>query len=131
MGTIRLLLALASQNGWEIHQMDVKNAFLKGDLQEEIYMHQPQGFVQKNKESYVCKLKESLYGLKQAPQAWYSKLRNFFQNLGFSHCKSDNNLFFKFENDHIVIIVVYVDDLLITSSLSSLILKYKQKLSLT
>lgn len=64
MGTIHLLIALATQNGWEIHQMDIKNAFLNGDLQEEIYMHQPQGFVQKNKESYVCKLKKSLYGLK-------------------------------------------------------------------
>eukprot|EP00253_Pinus_taeda_P013613 PITA_13613 len=68
MDSICLTLAIATAQGWEVHQMDVKNAFLHGDLSEEIYMEQPHGFIQDS--SLVCKLKKSLYGLKQAPRAW-------------------------------------------------------------
>ena len=73
ISTIRLLIALASIHNLEIHQMDVKTAFLNGDLEEEIYMKQPEGFVVPGSESKVCKLKKSLYGLKQAPKDWHQK----------------------------------------------------------
>ena len=72
--TIRTLLSLAAQKGWKVHQMDVKTAFLNGDLKENVSMPQPEGFIVKGKEQKVCKLVKSLYGLKQAPRAWYEKL---------------------------------------------------------
>jgi hypothetical protein len=72
MDSIRLVLVIAAAKGWEVHQMDVKNDFLHGDLSEEIYMEQPSGFIQNS--SLVCKLKKSLYGLKQTPRASYEKM---------------------------------------------------------
>ena len=75
MDSIRLALAIVVAKGWEVHQMDVKNAFLHGDLSEEIYMEQPQGFIQDS--SLVCQLKKSLYGLKKVPRAWYSKMESY------------------------------------------------------
>jgi hypothetical protein len=74
IATIRTLIALASIYNFEIHQMDVKTAFLNGELEEEIYMHQPEGFVMPNHERKVCKLIKSLYGLKQAPKQWHKNL---------------------------------------------------------
>ena len=68
MATVCTIIGVAASKGWMLHQMDVKNAFLHGDLQEEVYMEQPQGFEDVNQPSYVCKLKKALYGLKQAPR---------------------------------------------------------------
>ena len=76
MSSIRVILGLAASFDLEIEQMDVKTAFLHGDLEEEIYMEQPEGFVVKGKENYVCKLNKSLYGLKQAPRQWYKKFES-------------------------------------------------------
>ena len=73
MNSICLVLSLVALHNWEVHQMDVKSTFLHGDLQEEIYMEQPPGYVQNNS-SLVCHLKKSLYGLKQDPRAWYAKM---------------------------------------------------------
>ena len=70
MSTIRLVLAISAQNGWKVHQMDVKSAFLNRELEEDVYMYQPQGFRVSGKEHLVCRLKKALYGLKQAPRAW-------------------------------------------------------------
>ena len=75
MSSIRVALGLAASMNLEIEQLDVKTAFLHGDLKEEIYMEQPKGFEVKSKENFVCKLKKSLYGLKQAPRQWYRKVR--------------------------------------------------------
>jgi hypothetical protein len=78
MDSICLALANATSKGWDVHQMDVKNAFLYGDLSEEIYMEQPQGFMQ---DSYlVCQLKKSLYGLKEALRAWYAKMESYLMS---------------------------------------------------
>ena len=95
--------------------MDVKSAFLHGDLHEEIYMEQPPGYIQ-NKSSLVCLLKKSLYGLKQAPRAWYAKMDSFLLDTGFSICHSDPNVYTKKAGNHLIILVLYVDDLILTSS---------------
>jgi hypothetical protein len=92
MDSIRLALSIAATRGWEVHHMDVKNAFLHGDLEEEIYMEQPQGYMQNS--SLVCKLKKSLYGLKQAPRAWYAKMDSYLLSQNFVRCKSDSNVYF-------------------------------------
>ena len=89
MTTLRCVLALAAQFDMELVQMDVKTVFLHGDLQEEIYMQQPEGFEEKGKEGLVCKLKKSLYGLKQAPREWYLKFHLFM--LSQSYQRSDMN----------------------------------------
>lgn len=75
--TVRLLLALAAKNSWEVHHMDVKMAFLNGEIKEEVYVSQPEGFVKKGQEKLVYKLYKALYGLRQAPRAWYSKLSKY------------------------------------------------------
>ena len=81
--TVRLLIALAAQKGWQIHHMDVKSAFLNGDLAEEVYVQQPPGFVVEGGKGKVLKLKKALYGLHQAPRAWNSKLDSELMKLGF------------------------------------------------
>ena len=83
LASIRLLLAIAAREDYEIHQMDVTSAFLNGELKEEIYMTQPEGFVEKGKEDLVCRLHKSLYGLKQAGRAWYKKLHEALVGGGF------------------------------------------------
>ena len=78
LDTIRLVIALATQEGWSIFQLDVKSAFLHGKLSEEVYVQQPQGYEKKGEEHKVYKLNKALYGLKQAPRAWYSKIEVYF-----------------------------------------------------
>jgi len=70
--TIRCILAMTAANGWELHQMDVKTAFLNGDLDEEVYMEQPEGYVDPTYPDKACRLHQALYGLKQAPKMWYA-----------------------------------------------------------
>eukprot|EP00253_Pinus_taeda_P001810 PITA_01810 len=100
--------------------MDVKSAFLHGDLHEEIYMEQPLGFIQTNS-SLVCRLKKSLYCLKQAPQAWYAKMDRFLLDTGFSRCHSDNTVYTKKVGKSLIILVLYVDSLILTGSDPNLI----------
>jgi len=109
----RVLFAIASLNNLYVHQMDVKTAFLNGDLDEEIYMEQPEGFVLPGNEKKVCKLIKSLYGLKQAPKQWHEKFDSVILSHGFKHNNADKCIYFKFTNDFGVIICLYVDDLLI------------------
>ena len=114
MDSIRLVLAISASKHWEVHHMDVKSAFLHGDLHEEIYMKHPEGYI--TDPSLVCKLKKSLYGLKQAPREWYSKMDAFLLSQNFQRCRSDTNVYLQQHDDHLIIIVLYVDDLLITGS---------------
>ena len=78
LNIIKLLIALATKHNWKLNQLDVKSAFLNGELKEEVYLTQPEGFVEKGQEQIVCKLKKALYGLKQAPRSWYEKINSFF-----------------------------------------------------
>ena len=111
----------------QIHQMDVKSTFLHGDFHEEIYMEQPTGFIQTNF-SLVCRLKKSLYGLKQAPRAWYAKMNSFLLETGFSWCHSSNTIYTKKVGNSIIILVLYVDDLILTGSDHNLINHVKSSL---
>eukprot|EP00253_Pinus_taeda_P004628 PITA_04628 len=127
MNSIRLVLSLAASLKWEVHPMDVKSAFLHGDLHEEIYMEQPIGFIQTDS-SLVCRLKKSLYGLKQGPRAWYAKMDSFLLESGFSRCHSDNTVYTKKVGNSIIILVLYVDDLILTGSDPNLINHVKSSL---
>src|SRR5882757_5280586 len=127
MNSICLILSLAALHNWEVHQMNVKSIFLHGDLQEEIYMEQPPGYVQNNS-SLVCRLKKSLYSLKQAPRAWYAKMNSFLLDTGFSRCHSDPNIYTKKIGNHLFILVLYVDDLILTRSDPKLITHVKSSL---
>eukprot|EP00253_Pinus_taeda_P021198 PITA_21198 len=126
MDSICLTLAIAAAQRWEVHQMDVKNAFLHGDLSEEIYMEQPHGFIQNS--FFVCRLKKSLYGLKQAPRAWYAKMDYFLLSQNFKRCKSDSNVYMLRTHDSLLVLVLYVDDLLIIGSSASAIATVKRAL---
>lgn len=128
MSTIRLVLAMATQFGWKVHQMDVKSAFLNGDLQEEVYMTQPPCFKVAGKEHQVLKLVKALYGLKQAPRAWYMKIDKYLSDQNFKRSSSDSNLYIKTTDSDIILLVIYVNDLIITSSSASLIQGIKQSL---
>ena len=96
--------------------MDVKSVFLNGDLEEEVYIEKPEGFILGNDAKLVCKLKKGLYGLKQAPRAWYYCLEKYLQQQGFTKGSVDNNLYTKIENDKLLIIVVHVDDIIFGSN---------------
>ena len=110
--------------------MDVKTAFLHGDLEEEIYIEQPEGFVVKGKENYVCKLKKSLYGLKQAPRQWYKKFESVMIQQGYKKTTSDHCVFVqKFSDNDFIILLLYVDDMLIVGPNSSRIVNLKKELS--
>ena len=80
---VRTLLAYATHKGFKVYQMDVKSAFLNGILDEEVYIEQPEGFMDPDKKEIVCKLHKALYGLKQAPRAWYERLHNYLIQIGF------------------------------------------------
>ncbi|GJY28831.1 zinc finger, CCHC-type containing protein [Tanacetum coccineum] len=130
ISTIRLLLALAAIHDLVIHQMDVKTAFLNGDLDEEIYMKQPEGFVMPGHESKVCKLKKSLYGLKQAPKQWHQKFNDVVLSNGFSLNQADKCVYRKFDaSGKGVIICLYVDDMLIFGTDLDQVNKTKEFLS--
>ena len=118
--TIRVVLAIAVSQSWSIRQLDVNNAFLNGELQEEVYMDQPPGFDGKTnqEQKLVCKLHKALYGLKQAPRAWFDKLKISLQQFGFSSTKSDQSLFVRFTNCSSLFVLVYVDDIVVTGSSS-------------
>jgi hypothetical protein len=114
--TVRLLLALAAHSGWQVHHMDVKSAFLNGELEEEVYVQQPPGFADAKHAGHVLKLHKALYGLRQAPRAWNAKLHDSLQSLGFERCPLEHALYRRGGCDNFLLIGVYVDDLIITGS---------------
>jgi hypothetical protein len=96
--------------------MDVKTTFLNGDIDEEVYIEQPEGFVIHDDKYYVCRLKKDLYGLKQAHLAWYEKMDGFLMSLGFNKSVVDPNLYYHIVGNECLILVLYVDDLFLTGS---------------
>lgn len=94
--------------------MDVKTTFLKGTIDEEVYIEQPQGFEINKRETHVCRLKKALYGLKQAPRAWYATMDAYLLRLGFTKSYADPNLHIRAVQGEPIIILLYVDDLLVT-----------------
>ncbi|CAL8994106.1 unnamed protein product [Prunus brigantina] len=115
MTTVRTILALAASQSWPLHQMDVKNAFLHGDLKEEVYLKLPSGMPTSSPND-VCKLKRSLYGLKQAPRVWFEKFRSTLLGFSFTQSQYDSSLFLQRTSMGIVVLLVYVDDIVITGS---------------
>ncbi|MCO5549836.1 hypothetical protein L7F22_003310 [Adiantum nelumboides] len=113
MATVRAVIAMVGAKGWILHQMDVKNAFLHGDLQEEVYMEQTQGFQVTDHPDYVYKLQKALYGLKQAPRAWHDKIAQYLIIIGFHMEDVDHSLYVQKTETGIVIITIYVNDLII------------------
>jgi hypothetical protein len=114
--------------GWKLHQMDVKPSFLNGEIAEEIYIEQPQGFVVHNEKYHVCRLKKSLYGLKKAPRVCYEKMDGFLMSLGFKKSAANPNLYYHIDGNECLILVLYVDDLFLTGS-KILIAECKQALT--
>ena len=114
--SIRSVISLAAQMGWEIHQMDVKTTFLNGVIEEEVYIKQPEGFETHEKKTHVCRLKKAMYGLKQASRAWYGRIDSYLQQLGFVKSDVDPNLYYLMVENEPLILVLYVDDLFLTGS---------------
>ncbi|KAJ0515275.1 putative RNA-directed DNA polymerase [Helianthus annuus] len=126
--TVRLLLAMAAKERWLVHHLDVKSAFLNGDLKEEVYVQQPAGFEIKGKETQVYRLNKALYGLRQAPRAWNLKLDQSLKKMGFTRCSHDQAVYKVHNADSVLIVGVYVDDLIVTGSNESEILEFKEKM---
>ncbi|KAH9681067.1 Integrase catalytic domain-containing protein [Citrus sinensis] len=112
--TVRVVLAICATFDLHLEQLDVKTAFLHGQLEEEIYMLQPEGFAETGKENLVCRLNKSLYGLKQAPRCWYKRFDSFIMSLGYNRLSSDHCAYYKrFEDNDFIILLLYVDDMLV------------------
>lgn len=126
--TIRTLLGVAAQKEWTVLQLDVKSAFLHGELNEEVYVKQPPGFEIRDEADKVYKLRKALYGLKQAPRAWYSKLEGYFIKEGFKKCYCEHTLFVKTKGEEILIVSIYVDDLIYMGNSSMFLEEFKRSM---
>ena len=112
--TVRLILALAANRSWKVHHLDVKTAFLNGELIEDVYVSQPEGFEKKGQEKMVLKLRKALYSLKQAPRAWNVKLDGSLKKIGFKKCVTEPVVYTRGQGLSKLVLGVYVDDLLVT-----------------
>ncbi|GJY13990.1 retrovirus-related pol polyprotein from transposon TNT 1-94 [Tanacetum coccineum] len=113
---IRIFLAFAAHMNMVVYQIDVKTAFLNGNLREEVYFSQPDGFVDKDKPNHVYKLKKALYGLKQSPRAWYDMLSSFLISQDFSKGSVDPTLFIRRDDKELLLVQIYVDDIIFAAS---------------
>ena len=127
--SIRLLLYVDAAFDFEVEQMDVKTTFLHRDLEEEIYMKQPEDFAVKGKKELVCKLKKSLYGLKQSPRMWLQKFNTFIRGLGFTRRKAYHCVYFKLIGDRVIYLVLYVNDMLLVGNDKEIIQDLKTQFS--
>jgi hypothetical protein len=118
--SIRILLPIACHLGFKLYQMDVKNTFLNGILQEEVYVKQPKEFQDHHHPHHVFKLKKALYGLKQAPRAWYERLTTNLLAKGFTRGLADRTLFIRNQGTHKLFAQIYVDDIIFGATLDSL-----------
>ena len=130
MNSIRTILSLVAMEDLHLEQLGVKTTFLHGDLEEEIYMQQPEGYEVKGKEKLVCRLKNSFYGLKQAPRQWYLKFDKFMSEQGYTRCHSDHCVYLKKKNyGSYIILLLSVDNMLVVGSNMQEINVLKRKLA--
>ena len=115
LNSIWILFSIAINMEWPLFQLDVKNAFLYGDLKEQVYMEQPPGYIAQG-ENIVCRLRKAIYGLKQSPRAWFEKFSMIISGIEFACCHSDHSVFVRRTKSSSVILAVYVDDILLTGS---------------
>ena len=128
--SIRLMLSLVVSEDLELEQLDVKTAFLNGTLDEEIYMEQPEGFVVRGKEDWVCRLKKSLHGLKQSPRQWNKRFDEFMKDQKFKQSSYDPCVYIKgTESSERIYLLIYVDDMLVVSKDSKKIQRLKESLN--
>jgi len=127
--SIRTFFGIVAMRDLELEQLDVKTTFLHGELEEEIYMDQPEGFIVPGKEDLVCKLKRSLYGLKQSPRQWYKRFDSFMLSHGFKRSEFDSCVYIKFVNGSPIYLLLYVDDMLIAAKSKKDIAALKSQLS--
>ena len=114
MNTVRILLSYAANMDWDLQQFNVKNAFLHGDLEEEVYMEIPPGFNDEKTQGKVCKLKKALYGLKQSPRAWFDRFSKAMISFEYQQSNADHTLFIRHHKGKITLLIVYVDDIVMT-----------------
>ena len=112
--SIRSILALSTQMGWKIHDVDVNTTFLNEFIEEEVYIEQSEGFETVDRDSHMCRLKIPLYGLKQAPHAWYTKTDRYFTGMGFTESEADVKLYYIVVDGELFIILLYVGDMILT-----------------
>ncbi|WVZ79350.1 LOW QUALITY PROTEIN: hypothetical protein U9M48_026940 [Paspalum notatum var. saurae] len=129
MDAVRLLLALAATRDWSVHHLDVKSAFLNGELTEVVHVRQPPRFIVAGEEGKVLRLRKALYGLRQAPRTWNIKLDTTLATLGFKKCSSEHALYTRRSKEGILIVGVYVDDLIVTGSEQQEIKKFKSEMA--
>ena len=129
MASIRLLFSMDDMRSLPLYQLDIKNAFLHGDLADEVYMEQPPGFVTQGESSLLCRLCRSLYGLKQSPRAWFGHFSSVVQEFGMTQSTLDHSIFYRhISSGQCIYLIVYVDDIVITGSDQDGIWKLKQHL---
>lgn len=126
--TIRVLFSIAANKDWPLHQFDVKNVFLHGEIQEEVYMEAPPGFSQLLKKGEGCWLHKALYGLKQSPRAWFGKLAMAMKKFSYQQSNSDHTLFLKRKNGLVICLIIDVYGMIITGNDSEEINKLKRQL---
>jgi hypothetical protein len=131
MESVRLLLALAAQEGWCVHHMDVKSAFLNGDLKEKVYVHQPPGFAIPDKEGKVLRLRRALYGLRQEPRPWNAKLDFTLRRMGFEQSPHKAAVYRRGNGGNVLLVGVYVDDLVITGTKDAKVAVFKEEMKAT
>jgi hypothetical protein len=131
MESVRLLLALATQEGWHVHHMDVKSAFLNGDLKEEVYVHQPSGFAIPDKEGKVLRLRKALYGLRQSPRAWNAKLDSMLRRMGFEQSPHEVAVYRRGNGGNVLLVGSYIDDLVITGTKDAEVTAFKEEMKAT
>jgi hypothetical protein len=131
MESVRLLFALAAQQGWRVHHMDVKSTFLNGDLKEEVYVHQPSGHAIPGKEGKVLRLRKALYGLRQAPRALNVKLDSTLKGMGFGQSPHEAAIYRRGNGGNTLLVGVYVDDLVITGTKDAEVVAFKEVMTAT
>uniref|UniRef100_A0A6N2KS64 Integrase catalytic domain-containing protein n=1 Tax=Salix viminalis TaxID=40686 RepID=A0A6N2KS64_SALVM len=127
--TIRIVICLALQQNWFIHQLDVNNLLFAGSRVEDVFMAQPQGFIDEHLPHHVCHLRKAIYGLKQAPRAWYTELATFLLSQKFVNSKADTSLFIYNSGGIIAYFLVYVDDLILTGNSNCFLASFTEALS--